>query len=223
MTVFTNVQVASGGRNGLGIVRGLLRGRDGKPMEAHVTSAFGTVRSGKPHTGSDLAGPVPGVVDGATLLSPAAGVVLDAFHMAIPSSEAWIANWKRVFGNSLIVRHGQHVALYAHLDSIAVTEGARVAAGAVLGRIGNTGQSTGAHLHWGLAVESENRWLQSTRPLLDPLKFIAAPAPTTPKPPPPGTPAAQKAQRAATLLKLSQAVDEVQGLLEVAIQQNAAS
>jgi murein DD-endopeptidase MepM/ murein hydrolase activator NlpD len=48
-----------------------------------------------------------------------------------------------------MVAHGDGVETrYAHLSSAAVNEGARVAAGDVIARSGNSGRATGAHLHF---------------------------------------------------------------------------
>ncbi len=61
------------------------------------------------------------------------------------------AGWYGGYGNSVIVDHGDGLSsLYAHLSSILVTIGQIVEAGDILGLVGSTGNSTGAHLHFGL-------------------------------------------------------------------------
>lgn len=53
-----------------------------------------------------------------------------------------------IYGKTVIVDHGQGVmSFYMHLSEIAVAEGARVGAGDVLGRSGQTGYAEGPHLH----------------------------------------------------------------------------
>lgn len=57
------------------------------------------------------------------------------------------------YGNTVIVRHERGVeTLYAHLASISVREGQEVDLDTVLGQIGNTGASTGKHLHFEVSV-----------------------------------------------------------------------
>lgn len=57
--------------------------------------------------------------------------------------------WNAGYGNHVIVDHGNgYVTLYAHLNSIFVRPGESVARGQQLGTVGNTGNSTGPHLHF---------------------------------------------------------------------------
>ncbi len=53
------------------------------------------------------------------------------------------------YGNLIILDHGKGViTLYGHLSAIGVTTGQKVKRGEVIGKSGNTGTSSGAHLHW---------------------------------------------------------------------------
>ncbi|MCE5255276.1 MAG: M23 family metallopeptidase [Spirochaetaceae bacterium] len=59
--------------------------------------------------------------------------------------------YNSVFGNYIILKHsGGYQSLYGHLSTIGVREGASVTQGAVIGNSGNTGQSTGPHLHFSI-------------------------------------------------------------------------
>jgi murein DD-endopeptidase MepM/ murein hydrolase activator NlpD len=81
-----------------------------------------------------------------------------------------LARSRIVTGWSVVVEHLPGVySLYYHLDKIAVTEGALVDAGALLGESGSTGLSTGPHLHWEIRVAGENADPDAltARPVLD--------------------------------------------------------
>ena len=59
------------------------------------------------------------------------------------------AGWNNQgYGNLVIVENGAYRTYYAHLSSIPVSVGEQVAAGTVIGLSGNTGHSTGPHLHY---------------------------------------------------------------------------
>ena len=60
-----------------------------------------------------------------------------------------VANWKYGMGKLVEVDHGGTLRTrYAHLDSVAVKVGDHVSAGQLIAASGNTGQSTGPHLHF---------------------------------------------------------------------------
>lgn len=75
--------------------------------------------------------------DGGAILAADAGVVA-------------VAGWSTVgYGNHVVINHGNgYSTLYAHLSSLAVVAGQRVARGSTLGQMGSTGRSTGTHLHF---------------------------------------------------------------------------
>lgn len=59
------------------------------------------------------------------------------------------AGWKQGYGNSVIINHGfGYKTLYAHMHKIRVRTGQQVTRGQVIGTVGNTGKSTGPHLHY---------------------------------------------------------------------------
>ena len=70
------------------------------------------------------------------------------------------------YGNMVEIDHGGGLATrYAHLSAISVTPGQQVAPGAVVGRVGSTGRSTGPHLHYEVRIDGE---------AVDPLRFLRA-------------------------------------------------
>jgi murein DD-endopeptidase MepM/ murein hydrolase activator NlpD len=57
------------------------------------------------------------------------------------------------YGNLVVLQHGLGMtSWYAHLSRIGVRRGQCVAAGARIGRVGSTGESTGPHLHFELRL-----------------------------------------------------------------------
>ncbi|MHB8860208.1 MAG: peptidoglycan DD-metalloendopeptidase family protein [Minisyncoccota bacterium] len=57
--------------------------------------------------------------------------------------------WNGGYGNYIVITHGNGTqTLYAHMTKTAVSPGESVAAGQIIGYVGSTGMSTGAHLHF---------------------------------------------------------------------------
>jgi murein DD-endopeptidase MepM/ murein hydrolase activator NlpD len=72
--------------------------------------------------------------------------------------------WNGGYGNHVIIDHGNGFAtLYAHLNTVIVRAGENVSAGQQIGTLGNTGNSTGPHLHF------EIRWQGGAR---NPYNFL---------------------------------------------------
>lgn len=132
-------------------------GRFFRPIaeQYQTTSPFGIRRSynGGPftsyHAGQDFGAPV-----GVTVTAPADAVVA-------------LAEPLQVRGNAVILDHGRGVYTgYWHLSELLVAPGQAVAAGDLIGLVGNTGLSTGAHLHWELRIYGI---------AVDPMQFLTEP------------------------------------------------
>lgn len=71
----------------------------------------------------------------------------------VRSGKVILARYYNNYGNTVIVRHERGIeTLYAHLERIDVQEGQEVDSASVLGLVGNTGASTGKHLHFEVSV-----------------------------------------------------------------------
>ncbi|WP_380052751.1 DUF5930 domain-containing protein [Falsihalocynthiibacter sp. SS001] len=111
------------------------------------TSGFGP-RWGRMHNGTDFAG-----AHGTPIHATGDGVVIDA-------------GWHSGYGRLVKVQHEFGiVTYYAHMSKINVSKGQRVSRGDVIGAMGNTGRSTGTHLHYEIRVGGKP---------VNPMKFIKA-------------------------------------------------
>lgn len=113
------------------------------PVQTCMTSPYGVQRylngkaTGNIHAGLDLRAP-----SGTPIRAVAGGVV------------KIVREWN-LHGNTVGIDHGQGVeSMYQHLSRFAVTEGATVKKGDVIGYSGSTGRSNAPHLHWTLYVNS---------------------------------------------------------------------
>ncbi len=87
------------------------------------------------HNGIDIAGPI-----GLPVLAARDGVV---------TLVRGGSSWNGGYGNYVVITHDNGIkTLYAHMNSISVTQGQKVARGKQVGTLGNTGRSTGPHLHF---------------------------------------------------------------------------
>lgn len=102
------------------------------------------------HKGIDIPAP-----KGTPVLSASSGAVVEARCM-------------NGYGNTVVVRDGNHDYLYAHMSAISVKTGQVVKIGTELGKVGSTGNSTGNHLHFGV---SNGPW--SNGNWIDPLSVIS--------------------------------------------------
>jgi len=110
------------------------------PARGWLTSSFGTridPYTGKStmHRGIDIANQ-----EGVPVMAPARGVVTFAGNSG-------------GFGNVIVIDHGYGMRTrFGHLSEIAISVGDRVDRGDRIGRIGNTGRSTGPHLHYEVEI-----------------------------------------------------------------------
>src|SRR5690606_11848779 len=112
-------------------------GRDGSllrnfdwPVRGRISSRFGP-RWGRMHYGLDIAVP-----EGTPVRAAAGGIVR-------------FSGWRGGYGYLVIIDHGNGVETrYAHNSRLTVRVGQRVARGAVVAYSGNTGNSTGPHVHF---------------------------------------------------------------------------
>lgn len=81
-----------------------------------------------------------------------AGVPLGSAVRAAAAGEVIVSRasgWNGGYGSYVVVRHASGAqTLYAHLNSVSVGVGQHVGAGETVGGVGNTGRSTGIHLHF---------------------------------------------------------------------------
>jgi murein DD-endopeptidase MepM/ murein hydrolase activator NlpD len=74
------------------------------------------------------------------------------------------ASSNKVLGRYIILAHGNGFeTIYAHMHKTLVKKGEKVELGQVIGQIGNTGRSTGSHLHYGIRFEGKS---------IDPMKYL---------------------------------------------------
>ena len=73
---------------------------------------------------------------------------------AVADGKVIKANWNGGYGNYVEIEHENNViSFYGHLSSISVKSGFNIKKGDLLGYVGSTGVSTGAHLHFGVHLK----------------------------------------------------------------------
>ena len=76
--------------------------------------------------------------------------------LSVGNGEVVIAKYSGSAGNYIAIRHGrQYMTTYMHLDKILVKPGQQVKQGDKIGLSGNTGRSTGPHLHFELHINNK--------------------------------------------------------------------
>ena len=113
------------------------------PLATHTITAGWYYSDGKLHRGTDLR-----------------AAMRTELHPAEPGTVTWVQKWdghstsgNQSYGNAIKIRHADYngcvlETLYAHLDEVCVAVGDTVTEGQVIGYTGNSGNSTGPHLHF---------------------------------------------------------------------------
>ena len=84
--------------------------------------------------------------------------------IATANGQVVTAMYDNIFGNSVIIKHKHgFYTRYAHMNSIRVKKGQYVTQGEVIGTLGNTGLTTGPHLHYEVHIGSD---------VVDPAKYV---------------------------------------------------
>jgi Peptidase family M23 len=117
------------------------------PAKGELTSGYGW-RWGRMHRGIDIAGPI-----GTPIVAAASGKVITA---------GWDSTG---FGNRIEIQHPDGtVTLYGHSSQILTHVGAHVHQGQAIAEMGNTGHSTGSHLHF--------QMYRSNQKIVNPMDFL---------------------------------------------------
>jgi len=108
------------------------------PASSRITSGFGgrsspTEGASSNHQGIDIGAPT-----GTPIVAAASGTVV-------------IATYSYSAGNYVMINHGGGVyTVYMHCSQLLVSQGQQVSQGSTIAKVGSTGYSTGAHLHFGI-------------------------------------------------------------------------
>jgi hypothetical protein len=106
------------------------------PTRGFLTSQFGASRGHRMHEGLDIASRV-----GTPIVASGSGIVT-------------FVGYKGGYGYTFKIDHGYGIqTVHAHCSKIFVQEGDRVKRGQLLAQVGNTGSSTGPHLHYEIRVD----------------------------------------------------------------------
>lgn len=109
------------------------------PLQGLITSRFGyrrlRINGSNNHTGLDIDGSTGDVV-----VAASAGVVT-------------FSGWHGGYGNTVVIEQDNTTYYYAHASDLLVGEGEVVTAGQPIATVGNTGASTGSHLHFEIRID----------------------------------------------------------------------
>lgn len=115
------------------------------PVTASITAGFGyrknpfTSRGSEFHSGIDFAASY-----GQNVSATGDGIVI-------------FAGWNSGYGKMVIISHGYGIStIYAHNSKLLVKQGDKVKKGQAISRVGNTGRSTGTHLHYEVRLNGKS-------------------------------------------------------------------
>lgn len=115
-----------------------------KPVNGSIRSSYGyrihpIYKTRKFHDGIDFGAP------------------LNAPVKACASGTVSYAGWNGGYGKYISISHSNgYMSFYGHLNSIGVKQGQKVSQGQEIGKVGSTGNSTGAHLHLGAKLNGKS-------------------------------------------------------------------
>ncbi len=115
------------------------------PISGRISSRYGR-RWGRMHHGIDITSP-----EGKRIHAAGKGIVS-------------FVGYKKGYGRTVIIKHKRHQTLYAHMSRILVNHGDYVDQGQTVGKVGQTGNAKGAHLHFEIRDLSNKT--------LDPMKHL---------------------------------------------------
>ena len=109
-----------------------------KPVSGVLTSRYG-YRWGSTHTGIDIGSPM--------------GTSIKAAYSGTVS----FSGWKGSLGNLVVISHGNGIqTYYGHCSKLLVSAGQKITQGQVIAKVGSTGRSTGAHLHFEIRINGSS-------------------------------------------------------------------
>ncbi len=137
---------------------------DGDPETTTITSGFGlrdapTANASTNHNAIDIGG---GRERRTNVIAAADGIVTDTTTGCIAGD----TSCGGFLGNAVYISHSDgSITRYGHLYSVAVSKGDNVKQGQVIGKLGNTGNSTGPHLDFKVQINGE---------AVDPTNYVSA-------------------------------------------------
>lgn len=107
------------------------------PTTGKVSSEFG-MRLGRPHKGIDIAAPTGTPI------------------YAVEKGDVIFSGRQQGYGNVIMIQHDKEtITVYAHNEINLVREGDSVKQGQPIGKVGNTGRSSGSHLHFEIRLKTK--------------------------------------------------------------------